>query len=281
MSVLLAGYAALPAKAFQPAPHGPSADRVPEANPARPTITNPAHIPPPGYLQFEQGLLQANDSPSLRRQFSGVQTTKLSFSHYVMGQISSQPIARSALSTTESSSDTGDLILGGQVLFDDKNEGRSRTPTIALAYNRRIRTGTSPDLDIGSFSENILLLGSGTLYGIHYDTNFVVAEQSDGRVRRAQYGKTLSLTRQFTPRWAVTGEIWHFTQPLVSSTRSGADSPRSNAAGVLANVGLTLRPNLVLDAGMLRGLTPTSTAWQSFAGITYLLPHRLWQGGRR
>jgi hypothetical protein len=32
----------------------------------------------------------------------------------------------------------------------------------------------------------------------------------------------------------------------------------------------------VLDGGFSHGFTSTSTRWQSFAGFTYLLPHRLW-----
>ena len=38
--------------------------QIPEANPARPTVTNPAHIPPVGYLQFEQGLVEARPRPT-------------------------------------------------------------------------------------------------------------------------------------------------------------------------------------------------------------------------
>jgi hypothetical protein len=253
----------------------------PAADPARPTITNPAHIPPPGYLQFEQGFLQANDSPGLNRQFSILQTTKLSLIHHFMVQVANQPIARSTLEPTVSSTDRGDLVLGAQVLFTDEEEGRSRIPTVALAFNRRVRSGTSPDLDIGSFSQGLTLLGSGTIRGIHYDTNFVVNEQLDFSrpgpvIRRAQFGQTLSLTRQLTKKFSLSGELWHFTQPLVSVTRDGASKPRSNAVGLLFAGGYAIRPTLVLDAGIDHGLTSTSTNWQGFAGFTYLLPRRLW-----
>jgi hypothetical protein len=74
----------------------------------------------------------------------------------------------------------------------------------------------------------------------------------------------------------LSGELWHFTQPLVDTTRAGSPSPRSNAVGTLWALSYLFRPNLVLDCGVERGLTSTSTAWQGFAGFTYLLPHRLW-----
>jgi hypothetical protein len=64
----------------------------------------------------------------------------------------------------------------------------------------------------------------------------------------------------------VSGEIWRFTQPFL----------RSNAVGNLWAISYTAKRNLVFDAGFEKGLTNTSTHWEGFAGLTYLLPHRLW-----
>lgn len=267
-----------PALAFSQSKIEAPVDSTPAADPARPTVTNPAHIPPPGYLQYEQGFVQANDSPNLQRQFSIVQTTKLSLIHHFMLQVQSQPIAHSVL--PPATNDTGDLILGAQVLFTDREEGHSRTPTLALAYNRRVRTGTSPDLDIGSYSQGLTFLGSGTNYGIHYDANVVFNEQQSinlagNAIHRAQFGQSLALTRQLTKNASFSGELWHFTQPFLSASRNNFPVDRANAVGLLFAAGYTLRPNLVLDAGFDHGLTSTSTNWQGFAGFTYLLPHRL------
>jgi len=257
--------------------------QTPEANPSRPTITNPARIPPVGYLQFEQGFVQAHGSPSLARQFSLNQSFRLSLHPRLMVQFSSQPVAVSRFASSPgtaatSQTDPGDLTLGVQgVLVKEKG----RRPTIALGYLHRVRAGSAPDLDIGSFSQSGVLLLSGDLRDFHYDTNFLVSEQSADPVRRAQFGQTLSITHDLLPerlhdKLGITGEIWHLTQPLVNTTRSGSFSPRSNAVGMLWALGYTLRPNLVLDAGFDRGLTSTVTEWQGFAGFTYLLPHRLW-----
>ena len=258
--------------------------QIPEANPSRPTITNPAHIPPVGYLQFEQGFVEANGSPSsLDGQFSVVQTTRLSLHPRLMVQFQSQPIAVSRFGATpdnaaSSQIDPGDLIVGIQGLLT-KEAGRS--PTIAVSFLQRVRLGSSPDLDVGSFSRSAVVLISGDLGNFHYDTNYIVSEQLADPVRRAQYGQTISVTHDLFPevfhdKLEITGELWHFTQPLVATTRDGAMSPRSNAVGTLWALGYSVRPNLVLDAGFDRGLTSTSTAWQGFAGFTYLLPHRLW-----
>jgi hypothetical protein len=262
----------------------PDNAQIPEANPARPTITNPAHVPPVGYLQFEQGLLQAGRSPEgLTGQFSVVQTLRLSVHPRLMVEFASQPIAVSRVVDSPDGAastpiDTGDLILGVQGLLTKEVR---RRPTVAVAYLQRVRAGSAPDIDIGSFSRSGVVLISGDLGAFHYDSNFSVSEQSADPVRRAQYGRTLSVTHDLFPKrlndkLEITGEIWNFTQPVVDTTRTGAASPRSEAVGTLWSLGYSARPNLVLDCGFDRGITSTSTSWQGLAGFTYLLPQRLW-----
>jgi hypothetical protein len=50
----------------------------PEANPARPTVSTPATLTPVGYLQFENRLLYATDSPEFSTRLGINQVTKLS-----------------------------------------------------------------------------------------------------------------------------------------------------------------------------------------------------------
>jgi hypothetical protein len=51
---------------------------IPEANPARPTVSTPATLTPAGYLQFENGALYAATSPEFSRRLGINQVTKLS-----------------------------------------------------------------------------------------------------------------------------------------------------------------------------------------------------------
>jgi hypothetical protein len=67
-------------------------------------------------------------------------------------------------------------------------------------------------------------------------------------------------------KFTISGEIWHFSQAF----------EKGNTVGNLWAVSRALRKNLVVDAGFNRGLTETSTRWEAFVGLTYLLPHRLW-----
>ncbi len=271
-------------------PPSPAEAAIPVANPGRPTVSNPATLPPVGYLQFEQGFVQADTSPGdLAQQFSVNQTVKLAVLPRLMFAFSWQPVAVTRLMSAHtepvSSSDLGDLQSSIQAVVLN---GSDRSPTLSISYARRLRTGTAPDLDIGGFSQSAILYLSGNTHRFHYDSNFVLAEQTQARqappaptLRRAQFGQTLSVAHELFAHplhddLTLSVELWHFSQPLVTSTRSGLASPRSNAVGALAAFGYTLRPNLVFDGGLDHGLTSTSSDWQGFAGFTYLLPHRLW-----
>ena len=67
--------------------------------------------------------------------------------------------------------------------------------------------------------------------------------------------------------------------PISASSRSlrCESSCTATPYGNLWAVTYAARKNLVFDAGFEKGLTGTSTHWEAFAGLTYLLPHRLWK----
>jgi hypothetical protein len=233
----------------------------PVANPGRPTISTPATLTPVGYLQFETGYLGAKDSPEFSSQSSLNEVVKFSVSHRVELLAEAGPFAHSH-AEGQSSNGTGDVSLGIQGVL---HQGEGPRPTIALSYFRRVYSGDTPDLDIGSARNSALLLVSADVKGFHYDTNYFFNEVIDSAVHRAQFGQTLSVSHSLGKKFGVTGEIWHFSQPFL----------RSNAVGNLWALNYDLRRNLVFDGGFDRGLTSTSTRWEVFAGFTYLLPHKI------
>lgn len=274
-------------------------DAPPSANPGRPTVTNPATLPPVGYLQFEQGYLGSLNSPETASQYGVDQTTKLAVHPRLMLAVSSQPFAASTVAGTPGTShDAGAVQVGFQaVLFtptltppaaksptDAAPEAqKSPIPTVAVGYYHTVYGGTAPDIDLGSATNTLLMLFSGDIGAFHYDSNAIVNEQ-DGdsnvgphSVRRAQFAETLSVNHSvFNPNLQVSVEVYHFSQPLVSATAGGQPVARANLFDLLVAPSYQVRPNLVLDGGFSHGFTSTSTRWQSFAGFTYLLPHRLW-----
>lgn len=241
---------------------GQSPREAPAANPGRPTVSTPATLTPVGYLQFENGVLYAAGSPELSSQTSIGQVTKLSVNSRLQLEVLSQPLAYSHTSAgTDSRPGGGAAGVQAVVL-----PGKGHRPTLAASYLRRTYNSGAADLDIGSFSQSALLLLSGDAAGFHVDMNGIVSEQTEGRIRRAQFGQTLSVSHP-VGNFTVAGELWHFTQPLT----------QGNAFGGLWAVSYPVRKNLVIDAGLDHGFTSTSTQWQGFAGFTYLLPHRLWK----
>jgi hypothetical protein len=279
-------------------------DDIPAANPARPTVTNPATLTPVGYLQFEQGYLGSFTSPETDTQHGINQSIKLTVHPRLMLQMASQPYARS---TSPVSHDAGDLFVGFQAVLwnpPDTSDGaitkdihrhayvRSALPTIAFTYLERVHSGTAPDIDLGSQSRTAYFLFSGhaPLIDVHYDINIVASEQTNDvpipaspllthTVRRAQFGQTFSIDRPISdkhPNLQFALEVYHFSQPLVTNDDRQQPVFRANLFDFLFAPSYLIRPNLVLDCGFSHGFTSTSTRWQAFTGFTYLLPHRLW-----
>ena len=235
---------------------------APEANPARPTVANPATLTPVGYLQFETGVLGTGKSPELSSSFSVNGVIKISIAPRLELVASSTPIEHFRAEGKTGNS-VSDVTAGAQVLL---SRGERSKPTLAVAYFHRAYDGGAPDLDTGSARNSAVVLASADVKGFHYDANAIFNEQVNGGVRRGQFGQTISISHALVGKFSLGGELWHFTQPFV----------RGNALGNLWNVGYTARKNLVLDAGFNVGLTGTSTPWEVFAGFTYVLPHRLW-----
>ncbi|MDQ2925328.1 MAG: transporter [Acidobacteriota bacterium] len=285
-----------------------SPDTPPSANPARPTVTNPATLPPVGYLQFEQGYLGSLNSPNTASQYGVNQVTKIAVHPRLLFAVSSQPFAVSTINGAAiTSRDAGAVQVGFQaVLFTPTlaqppsksstdtapaastpaapaSDGKSPVPTVAAGYFHTVYLGTAPDVDLGSPTNTALMLLSGDFGGFHYDSNFIINEQDgnsnvDGHgVRRAQFAQTLSVNHSvFNPNLQLSVEVYHFTQPLVGATSSSQAVARANLFDALIAPSYQPRPNLVIDFGFSHGFTSTSTRWQSFVGFTYLLPKRLW-----
>lgn len=234
----------------------------PDANPGRPTISTPATLTPAGYLQFENGVFYASGSPEFSTQLSLNQVTRLALNSRLQILALNEPLTHS---TGESGTD---LRLGGGSagLQAVVLSGEGRRPTVSVSYLHRLYNSGAPDLDIGSFSQSGLLLLSADIAGFHFDTNAIVSEQTQAKLNRAQFGQTLSVSHPIG-KFTLASELWHFSQPLT----------KGNAVGNLWSVSYSIRNNLVLDAGFNRGLTSTSTHWETFTGFTYLLPHRLWK----
>ena len=239
------------------------ADLIPEANPARPTVSTPATLTPAGYLQFETGGLGAVTSPEFGTRIGINQVTKLTVLSRLELFVQTEPYVHSSNSKgRDKEIHPGEVFLGAQAVLAPGDGAR---PTVALSYVRRLYESPAPELDLGTFRQSVTILVSNDLVGFHFDANFIITEETESGVRRAQLAQTLSISHPLK-KFTISGEFWHFPQPYLNS----------NAGGNLWALSYPLRRILVIDGGFNHGFTSTSTHWEEFIGFTYLLPHRLW-----
>ena len=239
-------------------------ETVPDANPGRPTVSTPATLTPVGYVQIEGGALYAEHSGEFDKRFETNTVVKLAVNQRLEGLLLLEPVIKSTQSSSPNAQ-PGEVFLGVQGILLSGSEKR---PTIAGSYIYRAHASPAPELDYGTYRQSAMLLLSGDLKGFHADLNGMLNEQisDDTGARRAQFGQSLSISHP-VKRWVFSGELWHFTQPLIAG----------NAVGNLWAAAYEVRRNLVLDAAYQHGLTSSSTHWETTVGFTYLLPHKLWR----
>ena len=236
-------------------------DAVPEANPARPTVSTPATLTPVGYLQFETGAFFAQTSPEFSSVANINEVTKLAVHPRLQFILEFNPVAGATGEINDT--DFGGLSVGFQSVLLGTGDANT---TLAISYLHEAVGSPVPDTDIGTPTNSGILLLSTNAANFHFDIDGIFNQQTVGNDSRTQYGQTLSIAH---PLWKLTGqaEIWLFTQPFL----------HSDAVGLLWAVSYSARNNLVFDAGFEHGLTNSSTQWEEFFGFTYLLPHRLWK----
>jgi hypothetical protein len=235
------------------------------ANPGRPAMATSALLTPVGYAQFESGMLYAMGSAQFSHRTGEEQTMRLTVAPSLQFILSSEPVAYSSTSQEELTQ-RGDAQAGVQMIL---MPGHGIRPTISSSYLHLVKGGTASSLDIGGYANSALLMASADLGQFHVDDN-VFLNETEGAVRRAQWGHAVAVSHPVTSKVGATAELRYFTQPLTGGTGFSA----------LWAANYSVRPNLVIDTGLVRGFTGTSTQWQVASGVTYVLPHKIWSFSR-
>jgi hypothetical protein len=81
----------------------------------------------------------------------------------------------------------------------------------------------SPEFGLGTFVQSATILLSDDVAGFHFDVNGLLTEQQNDetQARRAQFAQTLSISHPIG-KVTVSGEVWHFAQPLTNSYAVGS-----------------------------------------------------------
>ena len=149
-------------------------DSIPEANPARPTVSTPATLTPVGYLQLENGGLGAVNSPEFGTRIGINQVTKLTLVPRLELFVQTEPYVHSSNSKGGNTEiHPGEVFMGAQAILVPGDGSR---PTIAVSYDRRLYESPAPELDLGTFRQNGTILVSDDMAGFHFDANFIITD---------------------------------------------------------------------------------------------------------
>jgi len=235
-------------------------EREPTATPYRPTVSNPADLSEPGWLEMEFGWQRIKGGSDKQRDSFPV-LAKLAFTEdwgiLVGGELG---VRRT---------DTDDVLYqgGGDTTFTLKHRIPTATEGTAWGIEAGYKSPTANDT-IGTGKADYILNGiySTDLSGNHLDLNLGatrVGAVTDGE-GRYQYNWASSVSRNLDEKWGVFGELSGTYQrgvPALSQFMAGASYNFSK--------------RIVFDAGASSGLATASQDWSAFAGVTVLLG-KLW-----
>lgn len=232
-------------------------DGAPAVTPYRPSVSTPAALSAPGWLEVETGLQSTGAVDPARRE-SLPYTLKLAFTPDWGVRIGGDALVR------QRSADGSSLRGGGDT-------------TIVLKRRLAVNDASAFGLELGvklPTARNGLGTGHGDagLNGIysadfagnwHTDLNLNVNRLGgvDPGASRWQKGWAAALSRNLTERWGIAGE-------LSGTHRTGSGSGSTSQALVAASCSVS--PAITLDLGVSKGLNAASGAWSVFSGVTFL-----------
>ena len=231
------------------------ADDSLSVTPYRPSVSTPAALSAPGWLEIEAGVQSSRADDPLRRE-SLPYTLKLAFTPDWGIRIG------------------GDAVVH-QVGADDSSVRGGGDTTIVLKRRFAVNTASAFGLELGAkLSTAHAGLGIGHsdigLNGIysadfadnwHTDLNLLATHLggADPGLSRWQSGWAAALSRNLTERWGVVGEL--------SGTQQGGNARTSQA---LVAASYAISHAVTVDIGASKGLSAASGGWSVFSGLTFL-----------
>ena len=232
-----------------------AADDGPTAVPYRPSVSTPAALSAPGWLEVEAGLQHQHDGPSARRDSVPV-TLKLAFTPDWGVRVGSDAWVRSRDGSQQGSGfgDTGVVVKRRFAIDEQQAFGLEAGVVVPTA-----RSGLGSGSGKADYGINAIYSADfGDVW--HTDLNATATRLGavDAGSGRVQWAGAAALSRSFDA-WGVVGEI-------SGSRRSGQDSTRQ----LLGAVSYSVSKRLVVDAGVARSLRSGPAQWSAFTGFTWL-----------
>jgi hypothetical protein len=248
------GATALAALACAAACAQADAQEPPSVTPYRPSVSTPAELSAPGYLEFELGALQ---TPAPQRRDSLPYAAKLAFDEDWGLRVAGEAWVRTRDAAGAVRSGAGDtsVVLKHRLDLDELS-------ALGVELGWQIPTGRA-GLGAGTAAATVNAIYSRDVGAAHIDINLNATRNdvtlpATGRVAT---GWAAALSRALDERWEVCGEVSGMNQRGPGS-----------ASQALAALSYTVSRALVLDAGLAASLHAGSAGPSIFFGFTALGP---------
>ena len=231
-----------------------AADDEPTTTPYRPSVSTPAALSAPGWLEIEAGW-QHNHAGGVRRDSIPL-SFKLAFDPDWGIRLGNEAWVKQRSDAGDRSGfgDTS-VVLKRRFGIDDDHAFGLEASVIAPTGKSGIGFGSGkPDYAVNA-------IYSGDFGAWHTDVNLLAARlgQVDPGASRTLWLFAASLSRQLDDRWGVVGEY-------ADTRQSGAEDSRQ----LLLAASYNLSKQMTIDAGAARSVRRGDSAWSAFAGLTWL-----------
>jgi hypothetical protein len=230
------------------------AEESPAVTPYRPSVSTPAALSAPGWLELEAGV-QADRGNASSRRDSLPFTLKLAFTPDWGVRLGGEAWVRQTDDAGGRISGIGDssIVLKRRFAVND---------TSAFGVEAGVKFPTGRDgISSGKSDTSINGIYSADLGSYHTDIN-LVATRLDAIDRNSGRMQTLwaaSLSRPLNDQWGLVGELSGTHQRAVDSTTQFLFAASYNVSKALS-----------LDAGVGRRWTSGAPGWSFFSGLTAL-----------
>ena len=230
-------------------------DVEPSTTPYRPSVSTPAALSAPGWLEIEAGYQHDHGGAGARRDSVPI-TFKLAFSPDWGIRVGQEAWVRQSDDSGRLSG-VGDtsVVLKRRFAVDDKQAFGLEGGVTVPSGRRGIGSGSGkPDYGINA-------IYSADPGDWHTDLNLATTRlgQVDPGASRTQLLWAASLSRALNDQWGVVGEF-------SGTHQRGAENSSQLLLATSYNVG----KRLTLDAGAARSLRGGAPVWSAFTGFTWL-----------
>ncbi len=246
---------ALACLAFAAAAPAWADDDAPAVTPYRPSVSTPAALSAPGWLEVEAGLLRTHADDPTRRQ-SLLYTLKLAFTPDWGVRIGGDAVVHQVNADGSKVTSGGDtsIVLKRRFAVSEASAFGLELGTKLPTASRRIGSGHA---DVGVNG----IFSSDFAENWHTDINVLATHLggTDLGTSAWQAGWAAAVSRNLTDTWGVTGEL--------SGTHQRGNGSTSQA---LFATSYALSKAATVDIGVSKGLSAASGGWSVFSGVTFL-----------